>query len=656
MNWKRDRLAGVATDSVLVGTLVVLVLLAHRFQLSLVAGGLDLPDWLELVIVAAAIAAPVALYAPVEQFLYGTFKRLLRPRLARLHWRAEQLFRTSHDLFQLDRLLDHFGNGLREVGGNIRIGFFLPDDEEETYRMERAYGYGSSEVTELSFRPDDRLAEHLRDASDPVPLPIRPDLIPDGADRLRAVVGGRSQGLLVPLHTASALTGAVVIQPADGVGLDRMFADVAAHLLDNSAVLIEDARLYTLARRESLEKDLLFEVGRSISGTLHLDKLLDLILDALEKVVGYDAAAIFTVDTATGQIGRQSVRGYDGDSVDMLHLKVGRGLVGRAAESCEPILVRDVREEPHYIDARPRTRSELNFPVAVEGEVMAVISLASDEVGAYRSGDLKLMQVFGAQAAVAMQNARLYEEAHQRRRLEQELELAGEIQSALLPRHPPEVEGLQVATHIEPTRSIGGDLYDLVSLGARRLGVAIGDISGKGTPAAILMASLYASFRSVTRSLLTLPELMARLNNLLSENVAPGSYATFFYAIINAEKRELRYSNAGHFPPLLLRAGEEPRLLAEGGMVLGYIPDTEFEEGVVDLQPGDLIVLYTDGLIEAQNDKGEMFGEDLVAEVGATLIGRSAKEVLDGLRAAVSSHCGSAALSDDLTLVVVRID
>jgi sigma-B regulation protein RsbU (phosphoserine phosphatase) len=656
MNWKRDRLAGVATDGVLVGTLVVLVVLADRFRLSLAAGGTVLPGWLELMIAAAAVAAPVALYAPVERLLYGMFKGLLRPRLARLHWRAEELFRTSHDLFQLDRLLDHFGDGLREMGGNIRIGFFLSDDEEETYRMERAYGFNDPMVTELSFRPEDPLAERLRGASDPLQLPIRPDQMPDATNNFRTVVGGRSRGLLVPLHTATALTGAVVIQPADGVGLDHMFANVAVRLLDNSSVLIEDARLYTLARRESLQKDLLFEVGRSISGTLHLDKLLELILDALEKVVGYDAAAIFTVDSGTGQIWRQIVRGYDGESVDNLHLKIGRGLVGRAAESCEAILVRDVREETHYVNARSRTRSELNFPVAVEGEVMAVISLASDDVAAYGSDDLKLTQVFGAQAAVAIQNARLYEEARQMRRLEQELELAGEIQSALLPRHPPEVEGLQVATHIEPTRSIGGDLYDLVPLGECRLGVAIGDISGKGAPAAILMASLYASFRSVTRSLLTLPELMARLNNLLSENVAPGRYATFFYAIIDTEKRELRYSNAGHFPPLLLRAGEEPRLLAEGGMVLGYIRDTAFDEGIVELQPGDLIILYTDGLVEAQNDEGDMFGEERVAEIAATLLGRTAKEVLDGLRGSVSSHCKSAALGDDLTLVVVRVD
>jgi sigma-B regulation protein RsbU (phosphoserine phosphatase) len=169
------------------------------------------------------------------------------------------------------------------------------------------------------------------------------------------------------------------------------------------------------------------------------------------------------------------------------------------------------------------------------------------------------------------------------------------------------------------------------------------------------MASLYASFRSLTRSTLNLSQIMGRLNNLLGENVGLGRYATFFYGTVDAKKMELRYSNAGHFPPLLLRAGEAPRLLTEGGIVLGYIDDSEYPEGIVELQSGDLLLLYTDGLLEAQNARGEMFGEERVADIGSTLIGRSAHEVLAGLKEAVLAHCGDHAPEDDLTMVVVRV-
>jgi len=218
-----------------------------------------------------------------------------------------------------------------------------------------------------------------------------------------------------------------------------------------------------------------------------------------------------------------------------------------------------------------------------------------------------------------------------------------------------QLEGVEVATYFQPSRSLGGDLYDLVPLGEGRFGVAIGDISGKGTPAAILMASLYASFRSLTRGQLSLPDLMSRLNNLLKENVGPGRYATFFYAVFDPAALEMRYSNAGHFPPLLLRADSDPMLLAEGGIVLGYIPDSGYREGVISLQPGDVVVFYTDGLVEAHNEGGEEFGEERIADIATTLIGHSAQEVLDGLREAVHHHSGGGPPEDDLTLVVLRV-
>ena len=315
----------------------------------------------------------------------------------------------------------------------------------------------------------------------------------------------------------------------------------------------------------------------------------------------------------------------------------------------------DVREIDAYINARPTTRSEIVLPVRVAGEVIAVINLESDRVDAYRQRDLRLLEVFGSQVAVAIQNAQLYQEAREKQSLEQELKLAGEIQRALLPRGAPEIPGVQVATYFKPTRSVGGDLYDLVHLGESRLGLAIGDVSGKGTPAAILMASLYASFRSLTRGTLTLPQIMRRLNNLLCENFGAGRYATFAYGVLDTDRGVLEYSNAGHFPPLLLRAGEEPTPLTQGGIVLGYIPDSDYEAGSVELRSGDMVVFYTDCLIEATDPQGEMFGEERTAEVAATLMGREAQEVLDGLREAVESHSRGEAVDDDMTLVVLRM-
>lgn len=655
MRWKRDRLAGLATDTVLVGTLIALAFLIDYLRVSQLSRGLPVPTWLVVTVLVLLVATPVALYSTVERLLYAFLMQLLRPRLSALRRSAERLYESAQGHFHLDRLLEHLSTGLQVMEPGIRLAWFLPDEEEGAMVLEALFGDTCEGKGTWQFPLEGSLGRRLAAAPAPIPLPLPDELLPSNDTVLKAMMGGEACGDLIPLRISDLLTGTVLLAPAPGKSLGRGYREVALDLLNRAAVLIEDARLYSLARRESMEKDLLFEVGARISSTLDRDMVLELILDNLKKVVGYDAAAIFTVDPDTGSISRHLVRGYDTGSVDRLHLKVGKGLVGRAAELGKPILVPDVREAPDYVNAREQTRSEINLPVAVEGQVLAVISLASDRLGAYRKKDLKLLQVLGSQAAIAIQNAGLYEEARQKRNLEHELELAWDIQRALLPRGVPEIAGIEVASYIEPSHSVGGDLYDLVPLGDRRLGVAIGDISGKGTPAAILMASLYASFRSVTRSSLALPELMRRLNNLLAENVGLGRYATFCYAVIDAERMELRYSNAGHFPPLLLRAGEEPQPLTEGGIVLGYIADSEYREGVVPLRAGDLLLLYTDGLVEAENAEGELFGEERVAEVGTALSERSAREVLDGLREAARSHCGGCPLQDDLTIVVVRV-
>lgn len=413
-------------------------------------------------------------------------------------------------------------------------------------------------------------------------------------------------------------------------------------------------QLYMLRRRELREKNLLFEIGMRISSTLDRDEVLELILDGLQEVVGYNAAGIFLVDIETGGIDYHLLRGYDIENLNKVKLKVGKGLVGFAAKEEKPLVVEDVRKNPRYINARPATQSEIVIPLSVGGEVVAVLNLESDRLRAFRNRDLRLLQTFGSQAAVAIENASCYLDAQEKQFLEKELEIAGEIQSALLPHSPPEVPGLDVAAFMRQSQSVGGDLYDLVPLGEGRLGVAIGDISGKGAPAAILMASLYASFRSLTRRNLTLPQIIGQLNNLLCENFGDERFATFFYGVVDISRKEIRYSNAGHFAPILVRPGEEPSYLSDGGIVLGYIPGSEYTESMVKLEPGDTLILYTDGIIEAQDPEGEMFGEEKLADVAATLIGQPADEVLQGIRASVISHCSNCEQVDDISLVVVR--
>jgi sigma-B regulation protein RsbU (phosphoserine phosphatase) len=656
MNWNRDRLAGTVTDTILVLLLVAVAYALNRLHIAWTVPVRTIPLVLELFLFAGIVVVPVSLYSPVERRLYAFNKRLLRPELDRLHRAADELFRSCIGLFELDPMLARVMDGLEGLTGGARLALFLPEEEEGVLRLTATRGFSEELPADLALAEEGPLAASLAQACEPSVFPDRRSTL-DGAERLLLDrLGGEPEVWAVPLHTAGALTGVLFVTPQHRRRGAGRLQETLMLLLARLAVLIEDARLYSLARRESLEKDLLFEVGSRISAALDRDQLLETVMDGLARVVGYDAAGVFLVDGEQGRIEHHIVRGYDETVLDEVGLRIGEGLVGRAAETAQPILVSDVRDDPWYVDARPTTRSEIVLPVTVEGRILAVINLESDRLGAYTRKDLRRLQRFGNQAAIALQNARLYEEARQKRSLEQELELAWEIQRALLPRSMPEMKGVEAAAYMRPSRSVGGDLYDLVPLGPARLGVAIGDVSGKGTPAAILMASLYASFRSLTRGALNLPQIMARLNDLLCENTGVGRYATFFYGVLDRSQMLLHYSNAGHFPPLLLRPGEEPRLLTEGGIVLGWLPGSAYQEGQVELEPGDVLLLYTDGLIEAEDAAGEMFGEERIADVAATVIGRNAREVLEELRIAVETHCGDREVGDDLTMVVLRVD
>jgi sigma-B regulation protein RsbU (phosphoserine phosphatase) len=655
MNWNRDRLAGLFTDTVLVSVLVSLAYGLNRLHIALTLTGPGIPSGLEFLLFALIVAVPVSLYSPTERRLYGLFMGLFRPGLVRLHERAERLFRSCIGVFELEPMLQRLLDGLEELTGGARLALFLPEDEH-VFTLAANRGFADELPANLTFPEEGGMARFLAQACEPMLLPAQRAVL-DPLERILADrLAGEPDTWVVPMHTAGALTGVLFVVPDRPGRGGKVRRETLMLLLARLAVLVEDARLFSRVRRESLEKDLLFEVGSRISAALDRDRLLEMVMDGLQRVVGYDAAGIFLVDTVERSIERHLVRGYDESVLDRVRLQYGEGLVGRAVETGRAILVSDVREDPHYIAARPTTLSEIVFPVAVEGHIEAVINLESDRLGAYRRKDLRLLEMFGTQAAIAFHNARLYEEARLKRSLEQEMELAWEIQKALLPRTTPVIRGVEVATFMQPSRSVGGDLYDLVPLGGARLGLAVGDVSGKGTPAAILMASLYASFRSLTRGALSVSRIMARLNDLLCENTGSGRYATFFYGVLDRDRMVLRYSNAGHLPPLLLRPGEEPKPLTEGGIVLGWIPGSEYGEGMVELEPGDLLLLYTDGLVEAENEAEEMFGEERVADVAAALIGRSAREVLDGLRHAVDAHCGTREVGDDLTMVVLRVD
>ncbi|MBM3265433.1 MAG: SpoIIE family protein phosphatase, partial [candidate division Zixibacteria bacterium] len=357
---------------------------------------------------------------------------------------------------------------------------------------------------------------------------------------------------------------------------------------------------YENAHQEVLGRSALYEVGKRISSSLDLEEVLTLIIESLRMVIPYNAAVILLLDKGKGVVSQQTIRGYGNIGTETMLLKVGEGISGWAAKMGKAIIVPDVRKDPRYADLRPETRSEMAVPLIQGDEVIGVFNIESDLLDAYDERDQALLEAFASQATIAIQNARLYQESRRGRQLEHELGVAGEIQRALMPRNIPHPDGVVLSVLSEPSAEVGGDFYDILTIGDKYIGMAVGDVVGKGVPAAIMMASLYTVFHEYATDPLMMPsDVMTRVNAKLNETTAPDRFATLFYGVLNLRDGAVHYCNAGHNPPLLCRADGSVSYLDTGGLVLGAFPNAEYALGETELAEGDILVLYTDGVTEA---------------------------------------------------------
>ena len=394
---------------------------------------------------------------------------------------------------------------------------------------------------------------------------------------------------------------------------------------------------------------LLTTVGQRVATSLHVQHLA-----ALLRQNGAYAPAYRLGELPAVRLGADSV------------------VAARLRESRQPLRV-DLADPASWVsrEAGPDDRaalsalgSELLLPLAVKDTLLGILSLGpkrSEEP--YSPSDVRLLQSVAAQTAIALENSQLTAEIAResafRARLSREIEIAREVQEGLFPQHFPPVNGIEYVGFCRPALGVGGDYYDFVKVG-EQLGIAVGDISGKGIPAALLMASLQASLRAQAISApVDLATLMARLNELIYENSPANRYATFFYGQYDPATRSLHYVNAGHNAPMVFRprAGGVDLLRVDGGgPVIGLLPSAAYQQFAIDLRPGDLLVGYTDGVSEAMNPDDEEWGEERMAEaVRTTCLELHPKEVVTRLMEAADGFAHGAKQHDDMTLVVVRV-
>ena len=414
---------------------------------------------------------------------------------------------------------------------------------------------------------------------------------------------------------------------------------------------------------------LLLDITKKISRSLDLQEVINLVMDTVGNLLPYDAAGIYVIQCqkecqkeaaeggaqAPSAVYRaEAVRGYDIDDLVELRLKMGEGIIGYVATTGEPVISPDVQADPRYVNARTETRSEMVAPIISNNEVIGVFDLESDRVNAYTPDDLQVLMLLASQVAIIIEKVMLHEQLVEKKRLEGQLEVARQVQLELLPPSDPNLEGFDISAYNFPTEEVSGDYYDWVRIYDDQIGMVIADVSGKGVPAALLMAFLRASLRSAIHIGYAPHISMAKVNYLLWESIERNQFVTAFYGVLDASNKTLAYTNAGHNPPLLLDRDGNYRFIERGGLPLGMFRDTRYYEYYVPIEPGQVIVLYTDGVTEAVNPEGEEYGRERLAKAVLKARQMSAREMISQIHRDVLDWTKGQGATDDITFFIIK--
>jgi len=404
---------------------------------------------------------------------------------------------------------------------------------------------------------------------------------------------------------------------------------------------------------------MLLDITKTISRSLDLDEVLNLVMDTLGSLLPYDAAGIYLVEQGTEgdpYVFRSKViRGYE-ISFELIEprLKLGEGFLGRVAATGKPIISPDVTQDPRYFKARVRTRSEMVAPIVSNDVVIGAFDLESDELNAYSEDDLAVLQMLTSQVAIIIEKVRLTEQAIEKKRMEAQLEIARQVQLELLPDADPQVENFDISAYVFPTEEVSGDYYDWVSIFEDQIGVVVADAVGKGIPAALLMSFLRASLRAGIQIGYAPHIAMSKVGNLLWDSVEDHQFITAIYGILDATNRTFVFSNAGHNPPLLIKPDGEYRFVEYGDVPLGMFYDARYHQHFIRFERGQVMVIYTDGITEAANIDGEEYGQDRFAKRVLEGIELPANELIDHVRKGVADFTERKFLDDDGTLFVIK--
>ncbi|MEW5984955.1 MAG: GAF domain-containing SpoIIE family protein phosphatase [Acidobacteriota bacterium] len=477
---------------------------------------------------------------------------------------------------------------------------------------------------------------------------------------IEAVPGTRAE-LVVPLRRKGKVIGALNLLSANVGEFTPDEVETLRNFAAAVGIALENARLFETERQYAATLETLAEIGQEFASILDLDVLLKRIAHHIKRVIDYRTFGILLVDDREGVVEMRHAVRYDERALHK-RVKLGEGLVGYAALHKVPVLVPDVSKEPRYINILDDCRSELVIPLLVQDKCVGVFDLESPELNAFTKAHIELLSPLAASAAIAIENARLYDEIRvNEERLEKELRFAQRVQKALLPTAlPKRVKHVDAAWRFEPARELGGDLFDFLVLGPHTLTVAVGDVSGKGVPAALYSTFAAELLRSRTYRRRFMQEqsspagVLASMNQIMHERRLEEYYCTLAYANFDLKRHIMTLANSGL--PYPIQCTEEGCAQIElPGVPLGSLPGITYDEISLDLDVDDIFVFATDGIFEAMNEEGSEFGADRLMAVVRNYRGQPAKALVDAIVAAVETFRGGADQNDDMTVVAIRV-
>ena len=549
-----------------------------------------------------------------------------------------------------DELLQAIADRVRRLVVGAKVLDIYLSEPDGFLAPALAVGYDQSTDTSRRIRVGEGVVGAAAAAREPI-------FVPDVARDPRYITGepGVSAELAIPLVHRDRLIGVLNIEAASAGAFSDEVRAALGVLAGHLAIAIENATLHRETRWYAGLLAILYDIGKETASILDLDLLLHRVAELVKRVIDYEMFGILLVDEASGDLVLRKAVRYGG-AQERYRIKAGEGLSGAAVASKEPVLVNDVRADSRYLSLIAETRSELVVPLVHKDRVLGVFDLESTALGAFTEEHVKVLTPLASQVAVAIENARLYEEVRSRDLLrERELKIAAGIQRGLFPEYCPHGKGWEASAHFLPARELGGDLYDFYEMEEGLLGLAVGDVAGKGVPAALYAAFASGTVRSRAFERHPPADLMARVNRTLRRRGVEGLLCNLVYALFDLRSRTVSLASSGLPHPQHYRAATGRCVPVEiGGLPLGAFDAASYEEQTLALEPGDVFVFYTDGLVDATAG-GEDYGIPRLRQVVEGQAGLPATGLGDRILEEFDTFKKGSEHPDDLTVVVVKI-